>query len=173
MQDGYGGSFLKNKSYLDDGAENFVYQNGGDHVYKLRSPVSPTKDIKGIKLANRVLTQEFGAPDTRIMGYFKHPRSERLQPILKQTAIKNPKPTDPDVIDKFMTDRGYKFVNSSTYANDKYKISDLYPQNVLTDPNGKLNIIDAFVEKRNPLENLKSNFQSRQQLLDFLKQHGL
>lgn len=65
-----------------------------------------------------------------------------IEVLMKQDFVKNAVQAAPQEIETFMLSLDFYKINTTTFSNQKYTVSDLYPRNVLKDPNGIIYVVD-------------------------------
>lgn len=138
----FSGSYLKDKSYLANGEENFVYRKGDD-VYKMNMVEG---NIPALKKELRML-HKIDATPTHITAYYKNARDHnKLYPVLKQRYIKGTRPEYSD-IQTHMQSKGWK-PDQDIYRRGHNVQYDIHPGNFMKDNNGKIHPIDIHIQNK-------------------------
>ncbi|MBM6992894.1 MAG: hypothetical protein I3J02_06495 [Prevotella sp.] len=69
-----------------------------------------------------------------------------IMPLFKQCYIEDGRPATPIEIETYMAALGFHRVDDWAYENEKLRIYDLKPQNVLKDAEGDMYVIDAEIK---------------------------
>jgi hypothetical protein len=137
--------------FVGGGNENtLAYDEDKKVIYKSNNLFNSNHSI--LQLLEQVENHNKLFPETKyvLVGFTGIDNGENktpyVEPIFKQDYVINSEQTSPEEIINFMQLRGFKELNSTTFTNGEYTISDLHPRNVLK-KDGVIYVVDDIVTK--------------------------
>jgi hypothetical protein len=164
----------ENKTWVDNiytlgkhfasGNENTVVLNEKEQVvYKSNNLMNTFGSIETLLRtieAHNNIFPETAYETVGFTGLENKGRAPYVEVILKQPFIKQVEHATPQEIADFMKYRGFKQINSSTFENPDYVVSDLHPRNVLKNADGTIFVIDNRIETKALSERLDMSFHA-------------
>ncbi len=128
-----GPSGNENDTYIHD---NFIYK-----VNNLLNTLSITKFLDRVIYHNEIFPETY----YYFVGFTGFEGSS-IMPVIRQDFIKDAHPASNVQIETYMCALGFKKEAEGRYINQRYRVWDLVPRNVLADIEGDIFVVDAEIE---------------------------
>ena len=157
------GSFVDGLTYVAEGSESFVYQDKDGNIIKIGEPHQG--DSFTTRVAEQLLLNKITNTPLQLIGYYYSEDSKGNKfknPVFKQAFVEGEKATE-EQIDAHFESKGFTKTGRYSYENEELSVSDLDGDNVIIDKDGAVNIIDAYVQEKNPssIENIATSVEQQ------------
>lgn len=145
------GAFLEGKEKIADGSESTVYRDG-DSVVKIGEPYNAPETFDQRVQDAQIINKVLGDGSLELIGTYESANGTK-NPIFRQKFVEGEKAT-PEQIDAFMAEKGFEKKGNGyegVVDGETYRFTDIDSDNAIVDANGKVTVIDAGVQKKQPI----------------------
>lgn len=132
--------------YLAEGGENEVYAKDDEFVYKLNNFEYAGDDLDNFFDRIDAHNVLFSNVPYRLVGFSEN-RSGEFSAVLEQPFIQVKREAAPDEIVQYMNSLGFENDGVDEFLNERYKVFDAVPNNVLVGNDDTLYFIDTQIKK--------------------------